>query len=49
MEVITLINEETEKWRINEERRKTLKTYYSIEKKNEIRDKIFQLVQEFEK
>ena len=49
MEVITLINEETEKWRINEERRKTLKTYYSIEKKNEIRDKIFQLVLEFEK
>lgn len=49
MEVIALLNEETKKLRINKERREKLKIYYSVEKKNEIRDKIFQLVQEFEK
>lgn len=49
MEAIDLINETTEEWRINKERREKLNTYYSVEKKTEIRDKILQLVQEFEK
>jgi len=48
IEAAELMREAIEGYLKNKERRKKLKTYYSAEKKNEIREKIFELVQEFE-